>query len=283
MRGIQKDSLPAVYKHQKNAWMDSKIFTEYRLWLDQQMTCPTLLLVDNCSAHNLIESTQFKYLRVERLPPNITSVLRPNDAGIIKNVKLFYRKKLIQKYLVAMENGTLHTLKIDVLEALKMAAQAYEQISQATIANCWIHTGIVPTANLLLPTKEEIGAVDLLNLMTALSEEFYFPKLLSPEEYVSIDDHLEVCSSSHVEVEDEIENEIIQMISPPSTAPQDEDEDEDENEDEVLIPRWTMKNAQRALQAASFLHSFLQIVPLNHIQQEDVVYSKNLVKKNSKI
>ena len=58
-----------------------------------------LLLLDNASGHGAIYNSEFPNVHIEYLPPNTTSHLQPMDAGIIRNLKLHYKKYLEYKII----------------------------------------------------------------------------------------------------------------------------------------------------------------------------------------
>ena len=69
--------------------MTGELFKEYVDWLDRKMRLANrkvALVVDNCPAH--IEVPLHQNVDVIFLPPNVTSVVQPMDAGIIRTVKV---------------------------------------------------------------------------------------------------------------------------------------------------------------------------------------------------
>jgi hypothetical protein len=48
-------------------------------------------VLDSCAAHSYLDS--LKYIHLEFLSPNTTSLAQPMDMGIIKNVKTLYPAK----------------------------------------------------------------------------------------------------------------------------------------------------------------------------------------------
>lgn len=77
------------YYFNKKAWMTATIFSDWLTKFNKQMekeNRKVLLLVDNCNGHN-IENRQLSNVLVSFLPPNMTSILQPMDAGIIKAFK----------------------------------------------------------------------------------------------------------------------------------------------------------------------------------------------------
>ena len=74
---------------------DKSLFDKWRAKLDAKFmkeNKKVILFIDNCSAHYPY-SNNFINIQIVFLPPNTTSVTQLLDAGIIKNMKHFYRKK----------------------------------------------------------------------------------------------------------------------------------------------------------------------------------------------
>ncbi|VVC38510.1 DDE superfamily endonuclease domain, partial [Cinara cedri] len=95
-----------------------------------------LLAVDNCPAHPPVQT---EFIKLVFLPPNTTSVLQPLDQGIIKALKVKFRKKLVLKIINQEEQGK--DIKISVLDAILMISDAWNDISTTTIRNCFHHAG----------------------------------------------------------------------------------------------------------------------------------------------
>lgn len=77
--------------------MTSDIFRDWLKKLDRKFASSNrkvLFLVDQCGAHMNLPS--LSAIRLAYLPANTTSVLQSMDQGIIKNVKVLYRKHLSQ-------------------------------------------------------------------------------------------------------------------------------------------------------------------------------------------
>ena len=62
-----------------------------------------LLFLDNCPSHTRIDK-QLKSIKVVFFPPNMTSKLQPMDHGILKNVKIHYRRRILRKTPVSLED-----------------------------------------------------------------------------------------------------------------------------------------------------------------------------------
>ena len=91
--------------------MMSQLFTEWLgpwdSYLDRENQ-KILLLVDNCMAHSKVST--LKNIQLEFLPPNTTSLIQPMDQGIIKNLKIFYRKEIVCMTLAYIEENILNSL-----------------------------------------------------------------------------------------------------------------------------------------------------------------------------
>lgn len=139
-------TLPTTYKANRKAWMTSKIFEEWARTQDgkfHRQGRKVALIVDNCPAHPRLEG--LKATELIFLPPNTTSLIQPCDQGIIKNFKQLYRKAVVKKLIVHVEQNksvtTPSEFKIDVLQAMYTMRHAWDQVIPSTIANCFRHAG----------------------------------------------------------------------------------------------------------------------------------------------
>jgi hypothetical protein len=64
-----------------------------------------VMIVDNCPAHPHVKG--LKSMKLVFLPPNTTSVTQPMDQGVIRNLKLHYRKLVIKKKIRAIDTHQL--------------------------------------------------------------------------------------------------------------------------------------------------------------------------------
>ena len=181
-----QQSIPVDYKANKCAWMTSQIFTEWIKKLDAQFASENrevAMLVDNCPAHPPIDGLQA--IKLVFLPPNTTSVTQPMDQGIINNLKVHYRKLLVNKMSHCIDANVGYS--VNVLDALHFLRQAWSEVSQALIQNCFfkVVTDNVPPEShpsLPEPEPEAPSATDAIGPMTR--EDF--------EQYVHVDEN-EVC------------------------------------------------------------------------------------------
>ena len=139
-----QSELGILYYAQSSAWMDEAIFKQYLQSWDSMLASEDtqiLLLLDNFSGH--FTDYDCDNIRLYYFPPNTTSELQPLDAGIISSFKQGYKQRLTKSALESIENGDLESYcqNITVLDAIKLAQIAWNDVCQQTIVNCWKHCG----------------------------------------------------------------------------------------------------------------------------------------------
>ncbi|KIY48774.1 DDE-domain-containing protein [Fistulina hepatica ATCC 64428] len=140
------ESLGFYYRNNKKAWMTKVFFQEWIVRLDNDMRqqnryiCVT---IDNFTGHD-IDYTPTN-INLQFFRPNLTSYVQPCDAGIIRTFKAKYRAKFCKRAVQLDEAGEEDIYKINLLEAMMMAREAWDEVTPETIANCWHHTGILPS------------------------------------------------------------------------------------------------------------------------------------------
>lgn len=98
------------------------------------------LLIDNFSGHYI--PYEPKNIEIVFFEPNLTAFIQPLDAGVIRCFKAHYRNAFCMRALDLDEAGEHDIYKVDLLEAMLMAQEAWDSIEATTIQNCWNHTGI---------------------------------------------------------------------------------------------------------------------------------------------
>jgi hypothetical protein len=151
------------YRNNKKAWMNAELFEEWLKSIDQAMRRDNrhiILLLDNFSGHSVVyEPTN---IRVEFFEPNMTSFIQPLDAGIIRCFKAYYRRAVCLRALNRDEAGEADIWKINILEAMMISKQAWNNVSAETIEHCWDHTKIhgkttLPATSVSQPSLAEKG------------------------------------------------------------------------------------------------------------------------------
>ena len=138
-------NLPLTYVGNSKAWMTIEIFQDYLQKWNRKLAHQhrhISLIVDNCRAHPHLSLSK---ISLKFLPSNTTARLQPCDQGIIQSLKVRYEYKLVQKLLVAMDSH--EDLKISVLDAMKWLKQSWNEVTEATIKNCFKHCSFTQDDN----------------------------------------------------------------------------------------------------------------------------------------
>ena len=117
--------------------MDSTLFEEWVRELDvkfEKENRKIALIIDNCPAHPTIGD--LSNLKLIFLPPNTTSVSQPMDQGVIKCLKAFYRRRLVNLMIKYLEQGQ-DLPKISILHALQLLVASWNDVTKTTITNCF--------------------------------------------------------------------------------------------------------------------------------------------------
>lgn len=136
-------SFPLDYEGNRKAWMTSNLFESWLKKLNKKMKTEKrkiVLFIDNCAAHNTIP--KMENVKIEFLPPNTTSKLQPLDQGIIQSFKVKYRHLVVKKMLSEMEDGVSPS-GVNVLQAMRMAYKAWNNVSSSTIINSFKKAGFI--------------------------------------------------------------------------------------------------------------------------------------------
>ncbi|KAL3692835.1 hypothetical protein R1sor_006486 [Riccia sorocarpa] len=166
-RSIRRpDNLGILLSANSKAWMTIKLFEKFLLDFERRLKeagrKSALLLLDNFTGHKIVSiREQIKIIKIEFLPPNVTSVYQPMDAGIIRAFKAHYRKYLIHLKLDRLQTG--QTSEVDIYEAILMLEKAWRiDVTAKTVKKCWIHSKLVRADEILPDFKLILGASDRL-------------------------------------------------------------------------------------------------------------------------
>lgn len=212
-KGLDLCRIGIKYTNSYKSWMTSTIFQEYLKELNKIMAennRKILLLVDNAPSHIVRED--LSHIRVEFLPKDTTSVLQPLDQGIIRSFKAHYKNILIN-YLIAIGNNTAETMRtINMGMVVNWISEAWEKVSETTIANCSKKTGLFGKEAELL--SDDTAERELQAQLTAVKAT------ASVEEYLSADeiDLIYDCS------EENLNQEVYERVSTFEQEQEDDDE-----------------------------------------------------------
>ncbi|XP_064461630.1 tigger transposable element-derived protein 4-like [Ornithodoros turicata] len=231
-------TLPATYAANSKAWMTQALFEQ---WLRDMDRCfarqkrNVLFLVDNCPGHGKVSG--LAAIRLEFLPPNTTAKLQPMDQGVISSLKRHYRRSLLQRMLLCMENGKQY--EVNLLSAVHLLSHAWEQVTEATIANSFRHAGFVRDSCPPEVFVKECEDSEDNNLCSTLSATLGAPLDLAA--YAAVDDNIASCRADTM---DDIISEVLDAEAASDT-------EEDCEPTEVDVPQVTCEAADAALQVLS--------------------------------
>uniref|UniRef100_H3AH01 HTH CENPB-type domain-containing protein n=1 Tax=Latimeria chalumnae TaxID=7897 RepID=H3AH01_LATCH len=136
MKGVNPATLPVTYKSNKTAWMTGAIFEDWLTQWDKELVRKgrmILVLVDNALSHPSIST--LKNICLQMIPLH-TSLIQPMDQRVIRNLKHYYHDIISTQATVA---EVAH--HITLLDAIGMAARAWDSLKPATISNCFRKAG----------------------------------------------------------------------------------------------------------------------------------------------
>ena len=242
---VDVNTLPVIYLENHNAWMTSVLFQEWITAWDAALAKDRrkiLLLVDNCTAHPHIDTQ--KNIRLEFLPANTTSLIQPMDQGVIKNLKTFYRKELVQMTVAAIEDNlasssstaTDISSKVTLLDAIRFVAKSWRQVKADTIANCFQKGGFRDVTTSEEPSGSEEPFISEADDKPAL------PEVINGDNYLHVDDDVPCFTE-----DDYLEDYIVEAVS--SKRPRQEDSCECEEEDDPdPVPLVSHSEAKHSMQ-----------------------------------
>jgi hypothetical protein len=165
-----------------------------------------LLLLDNACSHN-INGLELKNIEVKFLPPNSTSKIQPLDAGIIPSFKAKYRQKYIRFLLNQIESNPLNQPKLDILGAIRFVVKSWDEVTEQTIKNCWIHSKLIKREE-FKSTINESSITETSNLIESLNLE----NPMTFEEYIDIPEEViieDILYKDSDQIDTEEDTEIV--------------------------------------------------------------------------
>ncbi|XP_014490505.1 tigger transposable element-derived protein 6-like, partial [Vigna radiata var. radiata] len=136
LKNVKK--LPADYTSSAKAWMTKDLFSKWLTDWDESLDRNILLLIDNCTAHN-VGALPLKHIKVQFLPANTTSLIQPCDQGIIKAFKSYYRHEMRERIIDELDGDLAEfssaaiAKKTDLLDSIHQIREAWDKTSEKTI------------------------------------------------------------------------------------------------------------------------------------------------------
>ena len=144
------ERLRCHYKSSPKAWMTRSLFREYLQELNMQMRTSNrriLLFLDNAPVHFGEDSGTLSNIKLIYFPPNMTCLLQPLDAGIIRSFKVRARKYSTLRILADIEDNedvehaSSLAKKFTMLDAIRFVSLAWSEVSTETIKACFANCG----------------------------------------------------------------------------------------------------------------------------------------------
>jgi len=222
---VNVNNLPVLYASQKKAWMDSSLFLSWffdtfvpsvEAYLKSKgLSKKAVLFLDNAPTHPSSEilKTPDGSIKCIFLPANTTSVLQPMDQGVLENLKRRYKRALLEKLLLALEDGTPQQFvkDLNIKDCIYMIAKAWNDIREQSLARSFnkllLPSGPPPED----PTQDAQDVVDVGSAELALSA-------IEVEEWLNSDRNI---------TEELTTEEIIELVDGQSDVDTSDDETED--------------------------------------------------------
>ena len=164
------------------------------------------------------------------------------DGGIIQNFKVHYRRYLGLHFVNCIDNK--ETQKADLRQGIGMIADAWKDVKQATVANCWKHVRILQLSGDHDNSTDQNGEdiTPLLSNIDAMTRRLEIDpsERMLARDYVHVDDN--------VETEEALsDDQIVELVSGESNHA-DCDEDNPDVNEQPPVPPPTIAEAHTACQ-----------------------------------
>ncbi|XP_043838999.1 tigger transposable element-derived protein 6 [Dromiciops gliroides] len=242
-------SLPCDYRANQRAWMTRDLFNEWLTKVDAKMKQAErriLMLIDNCSAHNMLP--RLERIQVGYLPSNCTAVLQPLNLGVIHNMKVLYRGRLLKQILLNLNNNE-EKEKINIKQAIDMIAGAWWSVKQSTVVKCWQKAGIIPMEFTDTdPEEDDEPDIAIEKLWNSVAIATCVPNEVTFQDFVAADNDL-LISRELTDVE------IVESMMT-GTSPE-EGESESEDDEGVSLLEQPKLTVAEAISSVEKLRQFL--------------------------
>jgi hypothetical protein len=148
-RPFRNVHLPVLYEASTKGWMTQVLFMDWfkkqfipkvkRFLKQANKPQKALLLVDNARSHPIESEINFDpNFKVLFLPPNCTAILQPMDQNLIQNIKVAYRKKLLNFIIDQNDDDIVKIFKkCNLKDAVTFLDQAWQSITEKNIQSSW--------------------------------------------------------------------------------------------------------------------------------------------------
>lgn len=234
-RCFKNSNLPVQYNANKKAWMTANIFEEWLKVWDcklRQNRRKIILFIDNCTAHPA--HLNLRNIKLKFFPPNTTAVSQPMDQGIIKNLKIHYKRYLLRRKIVSIENKMEFTFNL--LDALHLLRRAWDDVTAETINRCFEKAKFITNRD-LIEDDVQIDNAELIESWELLIKNAEIEKSIALNDYIHADN--DIITSGLLSL-----NDIVASLTETSSSSEENNEMEIKEEELISISN---KEAQKAL------------------------------------
>ncbi|PNF41040.1 hypothetical protein B7P43_G08225 [Cryptotermes secundus] len=243
---IQK--LPVEWRSNKKAWMTSYIMEEWVSAFNGRIKIQNrhvLLFLDNATCHPHIELSN---VRLAWFSPDTTSASQPMDQGIIRNVKVHYRKLLMQCLLVNIDSTSCASelaRPVSVIDSVIWISQAGKKLLPETVTKCFEKVGF-STVEVTPNVENENDQKDLQHCMN----EAAFSNC-NAEDYINIDKDVQT-------EQDIMDIDVLVDNFRDNQKGREEEEEEEEEDNDIVIEeeKCRVKTYQDAANSLKVLQEF---------------------------
>ncbi|XP_075469458.1 tigger transposable element-derived protein 4 [Ascaphus truei] len=184
-------SLPVVYEANHAALMTADLFEKWMRSLDerfQKQKRKVVFFVDPSPAHP--ELKNLKAIELIFFPSSLVASFTAMKHGVIRSLKIKYRRRLIKRFVDCMVVSKEFTLSL--LDAVELLHMCWRNVSSQTIVSSYKEAGfkLQNEVNVYRETCVDNGT-DLRE--HAMAAGVQFPGDLSLEEFAALDDDLLTC------------------------------------------------------------------------------------------
>ena len=180
--------IPVTWFQNRKAWMTTTIYQKLLLTFNRRMrpqNRQVILFVDNAPPH---PPADLSHVKVVFFPANTTSVLQPLDQGIIRAMKLHYRKRLLRSVLARVDDD--HTVEsisksVSVLDACHWIVDSVKDISPTTVGKCFANArfSVDPADSSVNDPEDDLSPAQL---MASFKNCAKTPEPLTTDDFINI-------------------------------------------------------------------------------------------------
>jgi hypothetical protein len=267
------------YRNNAKAWMTAVLYQEWLSSWDNELRLQRrhiVLLQDNFKGH--IPPKDLTNIRVENFEPNLTPHVQPADAGIIRCFKAHYRRRYIHRAINRYDKGTTPAkiYEINQLEAMRLAATAWDDVSAETIANCWRKTDLLPPS-LLQPapsasTSTEAAITAAEQAVVAELDKLQDKGVLHRSNRLDLEEFVEPVDERQGLGDGDTEEDIYEAVMKASAAREMMEVNGGDDDDDVEVE--PLPSLREVLQAASTVQRLTETLNEPFARQLEALLNK---------